>query len=119
MTTNESVSHLSPSLTGASAMDKLVFRAESQLERMRDLADQMARVRVRDSSEDGAVTVEVDSNGALVDLAFSAAVNRMSPAKFERVVVSTTHSAAARAFAERGDLITTFNQENSTPDRAS
>ncbi|MBO0853859.1 MAG: YbaB/EbfC family nucleoid-associated protein [Nocardia sp.] len=96
-------------------MDELVARAESRLERMRDLADRMTGVRVRESSDDGAVTVEVDGNGALVDLAFSAVVNRMSPAEFERVVVSTAHSAAARAFAERGDLITAFNEENSTP----
>lgn len=99
-------------ISGVSVMDELVARAERQLERMRDLGDRMAGVRARESSPDGAVTVEVDGNGAVLDLVFSPLVNRLTPAEFEQVVVSTAHSAAARAFAQRGDLIAAFNEEN-------
>lgn len=98
--------------TGASAMDELVARAEGQLERMRDLGDRMAGVSARESSPDGAVTVAVDGNGALLDLTFSARVNRMTPTEFEQAVVSTAHEAAARAFARRGDIVTDFNRDD-------
>ncbi|WP_290053373.1 YbaB/EbfC family nucleoid-associated protein [Nocardia nova] len=101
-----------PDLSGVSVMDELVARTEGQLERMRDLGDRMAGVRARETSPDGAVTVEVDGNGALLDLVFSPLVNRLTPAEFEQVVVSTARSAAARAFAHRGDLIAAFNEEN-------
>ena len=101
-----------PDPTGVSVMDELVARTERQLERMRDLGDRMAAVRARETSPDGAVTVEVDGNGALLDLIFSPLVNRLTPAEFEQVVVSTARSAAARAFAQRGDLVAAFNEEN-------
>lgn len=106
-------------VTGVSVMDELVARSERQLERMRDLGDRMAGVRARESSPDGAVTVEVDGNGALLDLVFSPLVNRLTPMEFEQLVVSTAQSAAARAFAQRGDLITAFNEQNASgPDTA-
>ena len=102
-----------PEVTGISIMDELVARSERQLERMRELGDRMAGIRVRESSGDGAVTVEVDGNGALLDLVLAPAVNRLTPAEFEQVVVDTAHRAAARAFTRRGALITAFNQDNS------
>ncbi|MBF6297646.1 YbaB/EbfC family nucleoid-associated protein [Nocardia amamiensis] len=93
------------------AMDALEARVHRQLNRMRDLADQMAAVRVRETSPDGAVTAVVDGNGALVDLELSGAITKLSPAEFERILVSTAASAARRAFAERGALVTSFNEE--------
>ncbi|MBF4995721.1 YbaB/EbfC family nucleoid-associated protein [Nocardia sp. BSTN01] len=101
-----------PDPTGVSVMDELVARTERQLERMRDLGDRMAAVRARETSPDGAVTVEVDGNGALLDLIFSPLVNRLTPVEFEQLVVSTARSAAARAFARRGELVAAFNEEN-------
>ncbi|MEU7764899.1 YbaB/EbfC family nucleoid-associated protein [Nocardia sp. NPDC049190] len=93
------------------AMDALEARAHRQLERLRDLADRMAAVRVRETSTDGAVTAVVDGNGALVDLELSGRIAELSPAEFEQTLVSTTASAARRAFAERGALVTDFNEE--------
>ncbi|MEU2034652.1 YbaB/EbfC family nucleoid-associated protein [Nocardia amamiensis] len=93
------------------AMDALEARVHRQLNRMRDLADQMAAVRVRETSPDGSVTAVVDGNGALVDLVLSGAIAKLSPAEFERILVSTAASAARRAFAERGALVTSFNEE--------
>ncbi|WP_442023369.1 YbaB/EbfC family nucleoid-associated protein [Nocardia sp. 2YAB30] len=92
-------------------MDALEARVHRQLERMRELADRMAAVRVRETSADGVVTAVVDGNGALVDLELSDGVAELSPTDFEQTLVSTAASAARRAFAERGALVTGFNEE--------
>jgi DNA-binding protein YbaB len=93
------------------AMDALEDRVQRRLNRMRDLADQMVAVRAHETSPDGVVTVEVDGNGSLLDLRLSAGIAKMSPAEFEKVLVSTAAQAARRAFAERGDLVVAFNEE--------
>lgn len=92
-------------------MDELEAGVRRQLYRLHDLGDNMAAIRARETAPDGSVTVEVDGNGALVDLEFSAAISGMTPEQFETVVVSTAHAAAANAFAERTDLINRFNDE--------
>ncbi|MEU8896850.1 YbaB/EbfC family nucleoid-associated protein [Nocardia sp. NPDC048505] len=93
-------------------MDEIEARAQRALNRLRDLGDEMKKVRGRESSEDGAVTVEVDGNGALVDLRFTSAVSRMSPSEFEQAVVGTARRAAAIAMGRMGELITEFNEES-------
>lgn len=93
------------------SMDELEERVKRQLYRFQDLAEQMAAVRGRETSEDGAVMAEVDGNGALRDLQFSHAVSRMTPADFEQVVVSTAAAAARNAFQRRAELVTRFNEE--------
>ncbi|MFD0365951.1 YbaB/EbfC family nucleoid-associated protein [Nocardia sp. GCM10030253] len=93
------------------AMDELEARAHRQLNRIRELGEQMAAVRVRETSPDGVVTAVVDGNGALCDLELSGAVSGLSPNEFEQVLVSTAARAAHRAFAARGELVTAFNHE--------
>ncbi|MET8650202.1 YbaB/EbfC family nucleoid-associated protein [Nocardia aurea] len=93
------------------AMDALEARVRGQLDRIRDLGERMAAIRVRETSADAAVTAVVDGNGALCDLELSGAIARMSPAEFEQVVVNTAARAAQRAFAERGELVAAFNYE--------
>ncbi|QIS17804.1 YbaB/EbfC family nucleoid-associated protein [Nocardia terpenica] len=93
------------------SMDELEARVRGQLYRIRDLGDQMAAIRVREVSADGAVTAEVDGNGALTGLEFTAAVARLSPADFERRLVDTAAAAAAAAFEQRARLITEFTEE--------
>ncbi|MEV6771291.1 YbaB/EbfC family nucleoid-associated protein [Nocardia sp. NPDC051030] len=92
-------------------MDELEDRVRRQLYRFQDLADQMAAVRGRETSEDGAVTAEVDGNGALKDLQFSSAVSRMTPGEFERAVVDTAAAAARNAFERRAEIVNHFNEE--------
>ncbi|RBO88915.1 YbaB/EbfC DNA-binding family protein [Nocardia puris] len=92
-------------------MDELEDRVRRQLNRIRDLGDQMTAVRARETSPDGEVTVVVDGNGALCDLEFSEGISRLSPQDFGQLVVTTAARAAQRAFAERGDLVTAFNEE--------
>ncbi len=93
------------------SMDELVDRVQRQVYRMRDLHDQLTRIREREASEDDAMTVEVDGNGAMTALEFSAAVTRMTPDGFESALVATAAAAAASAFARRAQLIEEFNAE--------
>lgn len=93
-------------------MDEIQARAQRALNRLRDLGDEMAKVRERESSPDGVVTVEVDGSGAMRDLRFTPEVSRMSPGEFEQAVVSTAHRAAAKAMARMSELITEFNEES-------
>lgn len=94
-------------------MDDLLARVQRQIDRLRDLGDAMNGVRAIETSPDGAITVEVDGNGALLDLTLTGAIAKLSPAEFESALVATARAAAARAFAERGDLVTAFNVESS------
>ncbi|MEU1980934.1 YbaB/EbfC family nucleoid-associated protein [Nocardia sp. NPDC019395] len=93
------------------AMDALEARVHRQLNMMRDLGDQLAGIRVRETSPDGTVTAEVDGNGSLCDLAFTEAISKMSPSEFEAVVVATAGRAAHLAIARRGEMVTAFNRE--------
>lgn len=93
-------------------MDELIARVQKQLYRLSDLNDAMNAIRISETSPDGAVTAEVDGNAALTGLSFSAAISKLSPAEFEKVVVDTARAAAHRAVAERGALITEFNEES-------
>lgn len=92
-------------------MDELLARVQNQIYRLRDLGEAMGGVRAAETSPDGAVTVEVDGDGALLDLRCTAAISRLTPAEFEHTLVQTARAAAARAFAERGAIITAFNAE--------
>ncbi|MFC8042686.1 YbaB/EbfC family DNA-binding protein [Nocardia sp. NPDC057353] len=92
-------------------MDELLARVQNQIHRLRDLGEAMGDVRATETSPDGAITVEVDGNGALLDLSCTAAIGRLTPAEFESALVWTARAAATRAFAERGAIITTFNAE--------
>ncbi|MEV3964170.1 YbaB/EbfC family nucleoid-associated protein [Nocardia sp. NPDC050193] len=93
------------------AMDALEARVNRQLNLMRDLGDELGAIRVRESSPDGAVTVEVDGNAALCDLAFTDGIAKMSPREFESVMVATAGRAAHLAIARRAELVNAFNSE--------
>ncbi|WP_227998547.1 YbaB/EbfC family nucleoid-associated protein [Nocardia australiensis] len=92
-------------------MDELMASVQRRLYRMRDLADDMAGVRARETAPDGSITAEVDGNGALLNLEFSQAISRMSPTEFESTLVATAGAAARRAFEQRGQVVIAFNEE--------
>lgn len=96
------------------SMDELEASVRRRLYRLRDLGDQMAGVRARETAPDESLTVEVDGNGALVDLRLSESISRMTPEQFENALVTTSYAAARQAFAERADLVDTFNDEVSS-----
>lgn len=93
-------------------MDELIARVQQQVYRLTDLHEAMTGVLVRETSPDGAVTVEVDGNAALVGLDLTAAIAEFTPAEFEKTLVETARKAAHRAITQRGELISTFNSES-------
>lgn len=93
-------------------MDELIARVQEQVYRITDLHEAMVGISVTETSSDGAVTVEVDGNAALTGLRLTAAVNKLSPAEFEKVLVETARAAAYRAISQRADLVTAFNSES-------
>lgn len=93
-------------------MDELIARVQQQVYRLTDLQEAMAGIRVRETSPDGSVTVEVDGNTAPVGLVFTHAISKLTPAEFEKTLVETARAAAARAMAEKAELIETFNSES-------
>ncbi|WP_405179658.1 YbaB/EbfC family nucleoid-associated protein [Nocardia sp. NBC_01377] len=93
------------------SMDELEASVRRRLFRMRDLVDDMSGVRGDATSADGAVTVEVDGNGALLNLAFGQSISTLTPEEFEERLVSTATAAAGVAFARRAELVAAFNAE--------
>ncbi|MFE9787952.1 YbaB/EbfC family nucleoid-associated protein [Nocardia salmonicida] len=91
-------------------MDELIAKVQGQLYRLQDLTEATNAIRAQEVSPDGAVTVTVDGAGALVGLELGAAIAKLSPADFERVLVQTTQAAAHRAFGERAELVTAYNR---------
>ncbi|MGF6889173.1 DNA-binding protein YbaB [Nocardia sp. GAS34] len=93
------------------SIDELEASVRQRLYRLRDLADGMTSVRITETVDDGSVTVEVDGNGALLNLLFTQSISRLSPAEFEQRLVDTVATAARLAHAQRAELITAFNEE--------
>lgn len=93
-------------------MDELIARVQQQMYRLRDLNEATTGILMTETSEDGAVTATVDGNGALVDLSLTAAIAKLSPADFEKTLVDTARAAAYRAFAQRAELVTAYNEES-------
>ncbi|MFB7877977.1 MULTISPECIES: YbaB/EbfC family nucleoid-associated protein [unclassified Nocardia] len=91
-------------------MDELIAKVQGQLYRLQDLNEATQDIRAQETSPDGAVTATVDGAGALVGLEFTAAVGKLSPADFERVLVETARAAAHRALGERAELVSAFNR---------
>lgn len=93
------------------SMDELEASVQRRLYRLRDLAEDMTSVRATETAADGSVTVEVDGNGAMLNLSFAQSISRLSSAELEQRLVDTAAAAARRAFARRAELITAFNEE--------
>ncbi|MGC4933624.1 YbaB/EbfC family DNA-binding protein [Gordonia sp. DT30] len=90
------------------AMDELESRAATQLGRLHDFADGLARIRVRETSADDLITVEVDGSGAMTGLWFADGANELGGARLGSATVATAMLAAQRAFAGRAALTEDF-----------
>jgi hypothetical protein len=93
------------------AMEQLEARVRAQLDRLRELGENMSGIRVRETSPDGTVAVTVDGNGALLDLRLTSGISGLSTAQFEHNVLDTAGAAARVAFAQRADLVNAFNEQ--------
>ena len=92
-----------------SDLDQALTRLGAHSERLHALGDRLRGIRARESSPDGVIEIVVDGDGRPVELHLRPAVSRMSPKEFERELISAAERAAARAFAEHGDLVAVFN----------
>ncbi|MFW0792222.1 YbaB/EbfC family nucleoid-associated protein [Gordonia sp. CPCC 205515] len=99
-------------------MDEIEARASAQLDRMHELNDALSSIRVRETSDDGLVTVQVDGTGALTGLWLADAATALGGQRLGDLIVATAGHAAAQAFARHvaitdefrvsfGDLVAT------------
>ncbi|WP_067860587.1 YbaB/EbfC family nucleoid-associated protein [Nocardia shimofusensis] len=91
-------------------MDALVANATAKLEALEAALYGLGQVRGSFTSEDGAVGVEVDSNGALVGLRLSESVTTMAPADVGQLIIWACRQAAEDAGEQRSKVVATLNE---------
>ncbi|MGV9616085.1 YbaB/EbfC family nucleoid-associated protein [Nocardia xishanensis] len=91
-------------------MDALVANATQKLEALEAALYGLKQVRGQFTTEDGAVTVEVNSEGALVGLSLSEAVTSMAPADVSQLIVWACRQASEDAGAQRSKVVATLNE---------
>lgn len=89
----------------AGSVDELLARAESRLDRMRELGEDLAAIRVSRSSPDGLVTVIVDGAGTPVELSLRPGISGSTGRDLSAAVIATAHAAAAAALERRARLL--------------
>jgi DNA-binding protein YbaB len=90
-------------------MDALVERATAKLEHLEQALDGLNRVRGEFTTEDGAITAEVDGNGALSGLWLAESVTEMQARELGRLITSACQQAAAVAGEQRSKILATLN----------
>jgi transcriptional regulator NrdR family protein len=91
-------------------MDELEARARAQLDRLRDVNEQLAAISERETSPDDRVTAEVDGIGALTGLWFAPSAHEVGSAELGNLIVATAAVAAGRAFVRRAAVLEDFNE---------
>ncbi|HLS77486.1 MAG TPA: YbaB/EbfC family nucleoid-associated protein [Nocardia sp.] len=91
-------------------MDALVANATAKLEALEAALHGLGQVRGTFTSEDGTVSVDVDSNGALVGLRLSEAVTSMPPADVGQLIIWACRQAAEDASAQRSKVVAALNE---------
>ncbi|MEV0367810.1 YbaB/EbfC family DNA-binding protein [Nocardia fusca] len=91
-------------------MDALVADATRKLEALEAALYGLKQVRGRFSTEDGMVTAEVDSDGALVSLQLTEAVTALPPAEAAQLVIWACRQAAEDAGGRRSEVVAALNE---------
>jgi hypothetical protein len=91
-------------------MDELEARARTQLDRLRDVNEQLAAISERETSPDDRVTAEVDGVGSMTGLWFAPSAHEIGAAELGHLVVATAAVAAGRAFTRRAAVLEDFNE---------
>ncbi|MFI9506527.1 YbaB/EbfC family nucleoid-associated protein [Nocardia sp. NPDC052566] len=91
-------------------MDALVAQATQKLEALEAALYGLKQVRGRFTTEDGAVSAEVNSDGALVALQLSESVTAMPPAEVGRLILWACRQAAEDAGTQRSKVVATLNE---------
>ncbi|MQY29942.1 YbaB/EbfC family nucleoid-associated protein [Nocardia aurantia] len=90
-------------------MDALVAQATEKLEALEAALFGLKQVRGRFTSDDGLVSVEVDSDGALIDLALAESVSGHTPADVGQLIIWACQQAATDAGRQRSEVVATLN----------
>ncbi|MFD4355400.1 YbaB/EbfC family nucleoid-associated protein [Nocardia sp. NPDC058519] len=93
------------------SMDELMHRVRGRFYRMQELSERLAAIRIRESRADGAVVVEMDGNGSLVNLTLTEQISLMTATDFETAVVAAAAAATDRALEQQAALVRDFNEE--------
>ncbi|WP_416564790.1 YbaB/EbfC family DNA-binding protein [Nocardia testacea] len=91
-------------------MDALVAGATRKLEALEAALYGLKQVRGRFGTEDGMVTAEVDSDGALVSLQLSEAVTALPPAEAAQLIIWACRQAAEDAGGQRSEVVAALNE---------
>jgi len=91
-------------------MDALVANATAKLEALEAALYGLKQVRGQFTSEDGAVGVQVNSDGALVGLTLSEAVTTMAPTDVSQLIIWACRQASEDAGTQRSKVVATLNE---------
>ena len=91
-------------------MDALVAGATQKLEALEAALYGLKQVRGEFTTEDEMVSVEVDSDGALVGLRLSEGVTSLAPADASQLIIAACRQAAEHAGGQRSAVVAALNE---------
>ncbi|MFB7878154.1 MULTISPECIES: YbaB/EbfC family nucleoid-associated protein [unclassified Nocardia] len=91
-------------------MDALVAGVTGKLEALEAALYGLKQVNGRFTTEDGLVTAEVNSDGALVALSLDEGITALAPPEAAQLILSACRQATETAGAERSNIIATLNE---------
>ncbi|MEU1985316.1 YbaB/EbfC family nucleoid-associated protein [Nocardia sp. NPDC019395] len=91
-------------------MDALVAGATQKLEALEAALYGLKQVRGQFTTEDGMVSAEVDSDGALVGLRLTEAVTSLPPAEAAQLIIQACRQAAESAGNQRSEVVAALNE---------
>ncbi|MFE3545071.1 YbaB/EbfC family nucleoid-associated protein [Nocardia sp. NPDC059177] len=91
-------------------MDALVAGVTGKLEALEAALYGLKQVNGRFTTEDGLVTAEVNSDGALVALRLDEGITALAPAEAAQLILTACKQATETAGAQRSNIIATLNE---------
>ncbi|WP_280435586.1 YbaB/EbfC family nucleoid-associated protein [Nocardia carnea] len=91
-------------------MDALVAGATQKLEALEAALYELKQIRGRFTTEDGLVSAEIDSDGALVDLRLAEGVTSLPPAETAQLILAACRQAAEDAGGRRSEVVAALNE---------
>lgn len=91
-------------------MDALVAGATQKLEALEAALYGLKQIRGRFTTEDGLVSAEIDSDGALVGLQLAEGVTSLPPAEAAQLILSACRQAAEDAGGRRSEVVAALNE---------
>lgn len=77
-------------------VDEWVAGVQARAGRMRAVQEQVQRIQVTETSQNGAVTVTVDANGVLTDVRFDEGASRLAPSELGPLLMGCLRRAQAK-----------------------